>query len=39
MLADRVSNPEPLTYESDTLQIALRGPANSRKIQGQIAPF
>ena len=27
MLPDRVSNPGPLTYESDTLPIALRGPA------------
>ena len=28
MLPDRVSNPEPLTYESDALPIALRGPAD-----------
>ena len=28
MLPDRVSNPGPLTYESDALPIALRGPAN-----------
>ena len=27
MLADRVSNPGPLTYESGALPIALRGPA------------
>ena len=27
MLPDRVSNPGPLTYESDVLPIALRGPA------------
>ena len=27
MLPDRVSNPGPLTYESDALQIALHGPA------------
>ena len=27
MLPDRVSNPEPLTYESGVLPIALRGPA------------
>ena len=27
MLPDRVSNPEPLIYESDALPIALRGPA------------
>ena len=30
MLTDRVSNPGPLTYESDALQIALRGPAHIR---------
>ena len=29
MLADRVSNPGPLTYESGALPIALRGPAKS----------
>ena len=28
MLPDRVSNPGPLTYESDALPIALRGPAD-----------
>ena len=27
MLPDRVSNPEPLTYESGALPIALCGPA------------
>ena len=27
MLPDRVSNTGPLTYESDALPIALRGPA------------
>ena len=27
MLPDRVSNPGRLTYESDALPIALRGPA------------
>ena len=27
MLLDRVSNPGPLTYESDALPIVLRGPA------------
>ena len=27
MLPDRVSNPGPLTYESDALPIVLRGPA------------
>ena len=32
MLPDRVSNPEPLTYESGALTIALRGLAGySRK--------
>ena len=29
MLPDRVSNPEPLTYESGALPIALHGPANT----------
>ena len=29
MLPDRVSNPGPLTFESDALPIALRGPAIS----------
>ena len=29
MLPDRVSNPGPLTYESGTLPIALRGPSCS----------
>ena len=29
MLPDRVSNPGPLTYESDALPIALRGPAGN----------
>ena len=29
MLPDRVSNPGPLTYESDALPIALRGPATT----------
>ena len=28
MLPDRVSNPGPLTYESDALPIALHGPAS-----------
>ena len=32
MLPDRVSNPGPLTYESDALPIALRGPAPSIKV-------
>ena len=31
MLPDRVSNSGPLTYESDALPIALRGPALSFK--------
>ena len=31
MLPDRVSNPGPLTYESDALPIALRGPAGGKK--------
>ena len=31
MLADRVSNPGPLTYESGALPIALRGPANKSR--------
>ena len=29
MLPDRVSNPGPLTYESDALPTALRGPVSS----------
>ena len=29
MWPDRVSNPEPLTYESDALPTALRGPAQN----------
>ena len=29
MLPDRVSNPGPLTYQSDALPITLRGPASS----------
>ena len=42
MLPDRVSNPEPLTYESGALPIALRGPAGGLIIwilvwQGPIA--
>ena len=31
MLPDRVSNPGPLTYESDALAIALRGPAAGKQ--------
>ena len=33
MLPDRVSNPGPLTYESEALPIALRGPAQKKKQQ------
>ena len=29
MWPDRVSNPGPLTYESDALPTALRGPAHT----------
>ena len=29
MLPDRVSNPGPLTYESGSLPIVLRGPATA----------
>ena len=32
MLPDQVLNPGPLTYESGTLPIALRGPARKRGI-------
>ena len=32
MLPDWVSNPGPLTYESDALPIALRGPASVHVI-------
>ena len=41
MLPDRVSNPGPLTYESDALPIALRGPASIRiSIRNfRIAPY
>ena len=31
MWPDRVSNPGPLTYESDALPTALRGPAKNIK--------
>ena len=41
MLPDRVSNPGPLTYESDALPIALRGPAvcvsNTYQIYGNFS--
>ena len=33
MLPDRVSSPGPLTYESDALPIALRGPAGSSTVK------
>ena len=32
MFPDRVSNPGPLTYGPGALPIALRGPAQSRKM-------
>ena len=32
MLPDRVPNPGPLTYESDALPIALRGPAVTKEL-------
>ena len=32
MLPDRVSNPGPLTYESDALPIALRSPARDSPV-------
>ena len=35
MLPDRVSNPGPLTYESDALPIALRGPARVLDVKAQ----
>ena len=35
MLPDRVSNPGPLTYESDALPIALRGPADRGQTRGK----
>ena len=37
MLPDRVSNPGPLTYESDALPIALRGPAEHPVTSAQLA--
>ena len=33
MLPDRVSNPRPLTYMSDALLIALRGPAGQKDYE------
>ena len=36
MLPDRISNPGPLTYESDALPIALRGPAHAVENQKDI---
>ena len=38
MLPDRVSNPGPLTYESDALLIALRGPAGLKCSKKEYAP-
>ena len=35
MLPDRVSNPGPLTYESDALPIALRGNKRERETDRQ----
>ena len=35
MLPDRVSNPGPLTYETDALPIALRGPASEHATSVQ----
>ena len=32
MWPDRVSNPEPLTYESGALPIALSGPASIKEV-------
>ena len=40
MLPNRVSNPGPLTYESDVLPIALRGPARwsgGAKVLGKLS--
>ena len=39
MSPDRVSNPGPLTYESDALPIALRGPAVCLDIFTLLYPF
>ena len=36
MLPDRVSNPGPLTYESDALPTALRGPATLIQTDGNV---
>ena len=33
MLPDRVSNPGPLTYESGSLPIGLRGPAKLKIVE------
>ena len=35
MLPDRLSNPGPLTYESDALPIAPRGPAVGAMVLGK----
>ena len=37
MLPDRVSNPEPRTYESGALPIALRGPAFGRELPKELS--
>ena len=37
MWPDRVSNPEPLTYEFGALPIVLGGPANS--VRKEVAPI
>ena len=40
MLRDRVSKPGPLTFESDALPIALRGPAfNNLTISNELYFF
>ena len=38
MLPDRVSNPGPLTYESDALPVALRGPASGKVHEDMFKP-
>ena len=39
MLPDRVSNPGPLTYESDAIPIALRGPAGFGSLDFVVKVF
>ena len=39
MLADRVSNPGPLSYESGALPIALRSPAVRVKLKFLLKEF